>query len=130
MRFVPDGLARTLKRKYWRMSGINRDAPVGIQLIQKLSNYCCPRLQINRLRWSFADHSNAPITAPAADAEQLRALTAASPFSRSLTDHSNAPITAPAAARRERLRAPYRRRQYIFSQRSRSARNTVCPHHH
>ncbi|KAH9645828.1 hypothetical protein HF086_015188 [Spodoptera exigua] len=51
MRFVPDGLARTLKRKYWRMSGINRDAPVGIQLIQKLSNYFCPRLQINRLRW-------------------------------------------------------------------------------
>lgn len=51
MRFVPDGVARTFKRKYWRMSGVSRDAPVGIQLIQKLSNYCCPRLQINRLRW-------------------------------------------------------------------------------
>ncbi|KAF9405428.1 hypothetical protein HW555_013824 [Spodoptera exigua] len=34
---------------------------------------------------SSADHSNAPITSPAADAEQLRALTAASPFSRSRT---------------------------------------------
>ncbi|CAH1642180.1 unnamed protein product [Spodoptera littoralis] len=51
MRFVPDCIARTFKRKYWRMSGVSRDAPVGIQLIQKLSNYCCPRLQINRLRW-------------------------------------------------------------------------------
>ncbi|XP_041970388.1 glucose-6-phosphate exchanger SLC37A2 isoform X3 [Aricia agestis] len=30
-----------------KMNGVSRDAPVGIQCLQKL----CPRLQINRLRW-------------------------------------------------------------------------------
>ncbi|KAJ8706406.1 hypothetical protein PYW08_011032 [Mythimna loreyi] len=51
MRWLQDFITRRLRRKYWRMSGVSRDAPLGVQLIQKLSNYCCPRLQINRLRW-------------------------------------------------------------------------------
>ncbi|XP_063898636.1 glucose-6-phosphate exchanger SLC37A2 [Helicoverpa armigera] len=51
MRFVQDGFARTFTRKHWRMSGVSRDAPLGVQFIQKLSNSWCPRLQINRLRW-------------------------------------------------------------------------------
>lgn len=51
MRLVQDGITRTFRRIYRRMSGVSRDAPLGVQLIQKLSNYCCPRLQINRLRW-------------------------------------------------------------------------------
>lgn len=50
MRFVFDEILRNLKRKYRRMSGVSRDAPIGIQLIQKLSSRCCPRLQVNRLR--------------------------------------------------------------------------------
>ncbi|CAH0712790.1 unnamed protein product, partial [Brenthis ino] len=33
------------------MSGVSRDAPVGIQCLQKLSSWLCPRFQINRLRW-------------------------------------------------------------------------------
>ncbi|KAL4712234.1 hypothetical protein ACJJTC_011095 [Scirpophaga incertulas] len=42
---------KTLKRGYFfKMSVVNRDAPIGIQVLQKLSNIFCPRLQINRLR--------------------------------------------------------------------------------
>ncbi|OWR45597.1 hypothetical protein KGM_200451A, partial [Danaus plexippus plexippus] len=33
------------------MNGVSRDAPVGIQCLQKFSSWMCPRLQINRLRW-------------------------------------------------------------------------------
>ncbi|XP_026734819.1 glucose-6-phosphate exchanger SLC37A2 [Trichoplusia ni] len=54
MKIVADLFTRTFKRKYWRMSGVSRDAPIGLQFIQKLSSYCCPRLQINRLRWHQA----------------------------------------------------------------------------
>lgn len=32
------------------MSGVNKEAPLGIQCLQRLSNKLCPRLQINRLR--------------------------------------------------------------------------------
>ncbi|XP_075988589.1 major facilitator superfamily transporter 16 [Anticarsia gemmatalis] len=51
MRFVADEILRTLKLNHWRMSGVSRDAPIGVQFIQKVSARCCPRLQINRLRW-------------------------------------------------------------------------------
>ncbi|CAG4948481.1 unnamed protein product [Parnassius apollo] len=33
------------------MTGVSRDAPIGIQFIQRLSGWLCPRMQINRLRW-------------------------------------------------------------------------------
>ncbi|XP_052738740.1 glucose-6-phosphate exchanger SLC37A2 [Bicyclus anynana] len=33
-----------------KMSGVSRDAPVGVQGLQKLSSWMCPRLQFNRLR--------------------------------------------------------------------------------
>ncbi|KOB78338.1 Sugar phosphate exchanger 2, partial [Operophtera brumata] len=33
------------------MSGVSRDAPLGVQFLQKIVGKCCPRLQINRLRW-------------------------------------------------------------------------------
>ncbi|KPI96323.1 Sugar phosphate exchanger 2 [Papilio xuthus] len=33
------------------MTGVSRDAPIGIQCLQKLSGWLCPRMQINRLRW-------------------------------------------------------------------------------
>ncbi|XP_028034903.1 glucose-6-phosphate exchanger SLC37A2 [Bombyx mandarina] len=39
----------TLKR--FKMVGVSRDAPLGVQCIQKLYIKLCPRLQINRLRW-------------------------------------------------------------------------------
>ncbi|CAB3233456.1 unnamed protein product [Arctia plantaginis] len=31
------------------MSGVSRDAPIGVQFIQKLSLRCCPRVQVNKL---------------------------------------------------------------------------------
>ncbi|XP_072948638.1 glucose-6-phosphate exchanger SLC37A2 isoform X2 [Epargyreus clarus] len=37
--------------KFLKMSGVNRDAPCGIQCVQRISGWFCPRLQINRLRW-------------------------------------------------------------------------------
>ncbi|XP_061381562.1 glucose-6-phosphate exchanger SLC37A2 isoform X1 [Danaus plexippus] len=37
--------------KLFKMNGVSRDAPVGIQCLQKFSSWMCPRLQINRLRW-------------------------------------------------------------------------------
>ncbi|KAJ0183037.1 hypothetical protein K1T71_001013 [Dendrolimus kikuchii] len=42
---------RTFNRKRCKMSGVNREAPIGIQIVQTLSNKFCPRLQINRLLW-------------------------------------------------------------------------------
>ncbi|CAH2056025.1 unnamed protein product, partial [Iphiclides podalirius] len=33
------------------MTGVSRDAPIGIQCLQRLSGWLCPRLHINRLRW-------------------------------------------------------------------------------
>ncbi|XP_045770784.1 glucose-6-phosphate exchanger SLC37A2 isoform X1 [Maniola jurtina] len=33
-----------------KMSGVSRDAPVGVQCLQKISSWMCPRLQFNRLR--------------------------------------------------------------------------------
>ncbi|XP_063545604.1 glucose-6-phosphate exchanger SLC37A2 isoform X1 [Cydia strobilella] len=44
-------LVRKFRRKFrLKMSGVNREAPIGIQCLQRLSGWCCPRLQINRLR--------------------------------------------------------------------------------
>ncbi|XP_045457926.1 glucose-6-phosphate exchanger SLC37A2 [Melitaea cinxia] len=37
--------------KYFKMSGVNRDAPIGVQCLQQFTSWLCPRLQINRLRW-------------------------------------------------------------------------------
>uniref|UniRef100_S4PG65 Sugar phosphate exchanger 3 n=1 Tax=Pararge aegeria TaxID=116150 RepID=S4PG65_9NEOP len=42
-----------MKRKLFnclKMSGVSRDAPVGVQCLQKFSSWMCPRLQLNRLR--------------------------------------------------------------------------------
>ncbi|XP_030029766.2 glucose-6-phosphate exchanger SLC37A2 isoform X1 [Manduca sexta] len=39
------------KKSRLNMSGVNRDAPFGIQCIQRLFNKFFPRLRINRLRW-------------------------------------------------------------------------------
>ncbi|XP_073964834.1 major facilitator superfamily transporter 16 [Choristoneura fumiferana] len=51
MRGVIFDFIRKFKRKFrFKMSGVNRDAPIGIQCIQRLSSICCPRLQVNRLR--------------------------------------------------------------------------------
>ncbi|XP_013177255.1 PREDICTED: sugar phosphate exchanger 2 isoform X1 [Papilio xuthus] len=45
-------LSRILMRgKCFKMTGVSRDAPIGIQCLQKLSGWLCPRMQINRLRW-------------------------------------------------------------------------------
>ncbi|XP_050358501.1 glucose-6-phosphate exchanger SLC37A2 isoform X1 [Nymphalis io] len=37
--------------KFFKMSGVNRDAPIGVQCLQKLNSWLCPRFQINKLRW-------------------------------------------------------------------------------
>ncbi|XP_038219959.1 glucose-6-phosphate exchanger SLC37A2 isoform X1 [Zerene cesonia] len=45
---------KLMKRKFlhfFTMTGIHRDAPVGIQCLQRFSSWLCPRWQINRLRW-------------------------------------------------------------------------------
>ncbi|KAL0858952.1 hypothetical protein ABMA27_011370 [Loxostege sticticalis] len=39
------------RKKRAKMSGVSRDAPVGVQCLQSLSGSFFPRLQINRLRW-------------------------------------------------------------------------------
>ncbi|CAK1592814.1 unnamed protein product [Parnassius mnemosyne] len=40
-----------MRGKCFKMTGVSRDAPIGIQCIQRLSGWLCPRMQINRLRW-------------------------------------------------------------------------------
>ncbi|XP_068621748.1 glucose-6-phosphate exchanger SLC37A2 isoform X2 [Battus philenor] len=52
MRCIVLELFRTsMRRKLFKMTGVSRDAPLGIQCIQRLSAWLCPRMQINRLRW-------------------------------------------------------------------------------
>ncbi|KAG7295669.1 hypothetical protein JYU34_021953 [Plutella xylostella] len=38
------------KKKPSKMTNVSRDAPIGIQTLQRLSSYFCPRLRFNRLR--------------------------------------------------------------------------------
>ncbi|XP_047513323.1 glucose-6-phosphate exchanger SLC37A2 isoform X1 [Pieris napi] len=51
----PSGVDLSLmKRKFLHfitMSGIHRDAPIGLQFLEKFNSWWCPRWQINRLRW-------------------------------------------------------------------------------
>ncbi|XP_049883808.1 glucose-6-phosphate exchanger SLC37A2 [Pectinophora gossypiella] len=42
---------RRKKHYIFKMNGVSKDAPLGIQWLQKISGWLCPRLQINRLRW-------------------------------------------------------------------------------
>ncbi|XP_053621852.1 glucose-6-phosphate exchanger SLC37A2 isoform X2 [Plodia interpunctella] len=50
MRRVLEYFRRTIRRhKISKMSAVSRDAPIGVQCLQKLSGIFCPRFQTNRL---------------------------------------------------------------------------------
>ncbi|XP_013195674.2 glucose-6-phosphate exchanger SLC37A2 [Amyelois transitella] len=50
MRRVLEFIRKTFRRfRCLKMSGVSRDAPLGVQSLQKLSGIFCPRLQMNRV---------------------------------------------------------------------------------